>query len=252
MRDTVVEVAVAVEVHLDLAGFLRCPVHEAGQFRFCACRFFLASKRGFPLTLHDISHLRAHIAVTAYVSGIEEAKGSDRLDAFIRLRGGEGVTAASADAESADTFGIDTEILLDVVDGSQDVTDPVGRFVGAARLSTALSLITGIEGNGNESRLGEFLGIKTGNLVFASTIGMCHHDSGILPGRVIVSRRINAGPTAFAYFRKIRQYVGKSLTSHYNEKRSHHTGYAPRYRRWRGGAAPGSHPLPGGFLRDWL
>ena len=85
MRDTIVEIAVPIEVHFDLAGFLRRPVHESGQFGFCAGRFFLASQRGFPLTLHDITHLCAHIAVASDIAGIEQAQRAHGLDPFVDL-----------------------------------------------------------------------------------------------------------------------------------------------------------------------
>ena len=103
----------------------------------------------------------------------------------------KGVAATAADAKGADALRIYPRIVLDEIHGAHDVTHPVGRFIRAAWHSAALSLITGIEGDGDKSCFGKLLGIEACYLVLAAPVRMCHHYGCIALSRVITSRRID-------------------------------------------------------------
>ncbi|MNJ39719.1 hypothetical protein D3C77_346000 [compost metagenome] len=103
------------------------------------------------------------------------------------------ITTATTDAEQAQTLVIDAGKLADEVGHAVNVFDAIRRFIDAARLTTAGTLIRRIGSDGDVALFGQALGIQTGDLFFHATIGVCNDHGWVGLLRVIVSRGVYVG-----------------------------------------------------------
>lgn len=119
----VILIAVAVEVKRELLRLLRRDAaHIAHIFRCFAVCLLLTGGTGIGETLLHIIHLRIKETIAPHQSGVEHTERSDRLEAFVRLRGFQRIAATAADAEDADAVGIHSGILRQDVGGTVSVS----------------------------------------------------------------------------------------------------------------------------------
>src|SRR6185437_16562358 len=110
-------ILVSLPIHLERQGrdLLIRHVGIAGIENLPASRFLSARGRSLPQALLNRIELRIRKAVAANAPRIEHAERRDRLEALVGLRGRQRVSAAAANAEQAQTRGIDAGILRDEV-----------------------------------------------------------------------------------------------------------------------------------------
>jgi len=86
------------------------------------------------------------------------------------------------------------DIFLNEISSDVGCTGDDEKFlVGAPWKSAAFALITSVKSNGYESRLGEFLRIKSRHLVLAAAVWMSHHNRRITLFGVVARWFVNVG-----------------------------------------------------------
>ena len=206
----VILIAVTIEVKRELLRLLRRnAAHITHIFRCFAIGFFLTGGTGIGKTLLHIAHLRIKKSVAPHQSRVEHTERGHCLEAFVRLRGFQRITASATDAEYADAVGIHSGILRQDVGGTVYVLNAVGRLVHVARLSLASALIGCIKGKADVALLCHPLAVQTCHLLLTASVGMRHDKSGIGFRRVITGRGINIGN-----HRQTVQFVGDAMNVH--------------------------------------
>src|SRR6266702_5971376 len=117
-RCAVVIVAFAVELRRLVRKISRAIRHHRDQLRRFAAGFARTRLAGFLQALHPfLVGDRAH-AFSTRLTEIESADGGDRLHAQLCRGVAEGIAAARADSERADSLGINLRMLDEEVDGA--------------------------------------------------------------------------------------------------------------------------------------
>jgi hypothetical protein len=135
--------------------------------------------------LDDFGVLGAVGALAELAGHVDGADGADGLDPVVGRGRGERVAAGGADAQRADAVGVDLVASGEERDGGLDVLDPVGRVLQAARTAAALSLVGGVEGQGDEALLGQALGVQAGGLFLHAAAGVADDDRRARPGEAV-------------------------------------------------------------------
>ena len=172
--------------------------------------FALTRGAGVGKTLLHLIYLRIEEPVAANEAGIEQAERGHGLKSLVGLCGLGSIASAAAVAKNPHALGIDSGISGEHVGGAVNILHSVGGAVGAAGLSSAGALISGVEGKSDISFPGHNLGIVASLLFFHAPVGMGHYQSRIFLRRVVAGRRIDIGGNAEAV-----EIVGNRVDVHF-------------------------------------
>ena len=118
--------------------------------------------------LESVAGGRAHVI---------HAGGGDGFDARVDFGGGQGETAAAADADGADAFGVGEGLGGEPIDGGGEA---LGVEVGRDKVTRAFAGAPAeeVDGEGGVAAFGEFDGVEVGGLFLHGAHGVADDDCG--------------------------------------------------------------------------